>query len=266
MKKTRPTFWCITSLLAAVFLASCEGPAAAFSSSGTDSALTKRERRFAEGPQERPGLGTRWGENRNSSINVVSFRRANSSRPLAQAAIYYNDRAGINAMVGAMPLARRQPALPLPAAELLSVELRDGSDRLLPGIAFGDRWFVIGKEGERYVIVVHNRSDFRIEVVLSVDGLDVLDGRAASFRKRGYILPRGGTIRVEGFRKSGTAVAAFRFSSVRESYANRKHGETRNVGVIGIGAFHEEGTDPLSEEARRRLRADPFPGRFATPP
>src|SRR5205814_9322399 len=43
---------------------------------------------------------------------------------------------------------------------------------------------VVGEEGRRYSIVVRNRSDFRLEIVLSVDGLDVIDGRPASFRKR----------------------------------------------------------------------------------
>lgn len=67
----------------------------------------------------------------------------------------------------------------------------------------------------------------RLEVVLSVDGLDVLDGGPASFRKRGYVVPSHGQISVDGFRQSTDAVAAFRFSSVRESYANQKYGETR---------------------------------------
>jgi len=56
---------------------------------------------------------------------------------------------------------------------------------------------------------------------------------------------------------------------VRNSYSNQKHGETRNVGVIGVAAFNERGTSPASwpiGDTRSRLQADPFPGRFATPP
>jgi hypothetical protein len=49
---------------------------------------------------------------------------------------------------------------------------------MLPGLIVGDRWFVVGEEGRRYSIVVRNRSDFRLEIVLSVDGLDVIDGPA----------------------------------------------------------------------------------------
>src|SRR5207237_5653154 len=154
-----------------------------------------------------------------------------------------------------------------PAAALVTTELRDQSGRMLPGLIVGDRWFVVGEEGRRYSIVVRNRSDFRLEIVLSVDGLDVIDGRPASFRKRGYILDPHQRLVVEGFRQSTEAASAFRFGPVRESYAAEKYHHTRNVGVIGIALFNEVGSDPwTNEEVRRRLKANPFPGRFATPP
>jgi hypothetical protein len=59
------------------------------------------------------------------------------------------------------------------------VGLKDQSGRFLPGLIVGDRWFVVGEEGRRYSMVVRNKSHLRLEVVLSVDGLDVLDGRKA---------------------------------------------------------------------------------------
>ena len=138
---------------------------------------------------------------------------------------------------------------------------------MLPGLIVGDRWLVVGEEGRRYSIVVRNRTDLRLEIVLSVDGLDVIDGRTASFRKRGYIVNPHRKLVVEGFRQSTEAVAAFRFGPVRESYAVEKHHNTRNVGVIGIALFNEAGSNPWTDEqVRRRLKANPFPGRFATPP
>ncbi|HEV3393683.1 MAG TPA: hypothetical protein VG103_09285, partial [Chthoniobacterales bacterium] len=74
-------------------------------------------------------------------------------------------------------------------------------------------------------------------------------------------------LKVDGFRQSTEAVAAFRFSPVRESYAAEKYHNTRNVGVIGIALFSEVGTNPWTEpEVQKRLNANPLPGRFATPP
>ena len=170
-------------------------------------------------------------------------------------------------MTGTVASQRSVPILGEPAAALVTIELRDQRGRMLPGLIVGDRWFVVGEEGRRYSIMVRKRSDFRLEIVLSVDGLDVIDGRPASFRKRGYIVGPHRKLVVEGFRQSTDAVAAFRFGPVRESYAAEKYHNTRNVGVIGIALFNEVGSDPwTSEEVRRRLKANPFPSRFATPP
>lgn len=222
---------------------------------------------YAQPPQDHPGLGTRWGENRASTATQVRFVRANPGQPLAAAAVFYNDRSGIDAMVRASALRRVMPELPSSAATLVSFSVRDQSGRLLPGVGVGDRWFVVGDEGRRYAIVVKNRSNVRLETVLSVDGLDVLDGRPASWQKRGYIIAPRGTLVVDGFRRSLDTVAAFRFSPVRESYAQEKYRDTRNVGVIGLAVFDEEGSSPFTgREIKRRLQADPFPHQFATPP
>lgn len=253
-----------TLVFGVLVLASCETappPSAQFRSTATESAAAART--------ERPGLGTGWGETRTSRVLETEFRRADPRTPLALASIYYNDPAGVLAMAGSVSPRRRVPVLSGPVAALVTVGLRDQSGRFLPGLIFGDRWFVAGEEGGRYSISVRNRTGLRLEVVLSVDGLDVMDGRAASFTKRGYIIAPHGEINVQGFRRSLDEVAAFRFSSVRNSYANRKYGDTRNVGVIGVAVFNEYGTDPwTSEEVRRRLKANPFPGDsgFATPP
>jgi hypothetical protein len=224
---------------------------------------------FAGAPaQERPGLGTKWGEDRRSVIGSVVFRRDKPARPIARAAIYYNDPEGVRAMAEAVEPRRTWPILPERTRRLVSFALQDQSGRILPGLSAGGRWFVIGEEGRRYSIVLRNETSYRLEAVMSVDGLDVMDGQPASLGKRGYILQPHQRIVVEGWRRSMQSVAAFRFSSVRDSYAERKHGDSRNVGVIGVAIFNERGTDPYSDdEVDRRLRAEPFPGGgFATPP
>ncbi len=262
MKFNRPQFRAGWLLILALILASCASPPppTRSRSAGADSA-------FAQPPQDRPGLGTRWGETRRSLVDATSFQRATPKRPLASAGIYYNDRPGIEAMAAASQLRRTWPVIFGPAASLVSVAVKDQSGRILPGLTVGDRWFVVGEEGRRYSIVVRNLTELRLEVVLSVDGLDVLDGRPASVRKRGYVIAPRGTLVVDGFRQSAEAVAAFRFSPVRESYAQEKYGDSRNVGVIGIAIFNEQGTYPWTDrEVKKRLKADPFPNRFATPP
>ena len=161
------------------------------------------------------------------------------------------------------PWSTRQP---FSAGSIASIGVKS-KGRYLKAYSTGSDPVVIGKSGERYSIYVKNRTDQRIEVVLSVDGLDVQDGKSASHRKRGYVIAPHRTLEVEGFRRSYESVAAFRFGAVDDSYVGRSTGSTRNVGVIGAAVFREKGNN----DWHIRKDADPFPGergsgQFAKPP
>ncbi|MEZ4398624.1 MAG: hypothetical protein R3B06_01300 [Kofleriaceae bacterium] len=101
------------------------------------------------------------------------------------------------------------------------------------------RYYVRGAANRAYTIRVTNPTARRVEAVVSVDGLDVIDGENGDTRKRGYIVPAYGEVRIDGWRTSLENVAAFRFSSVTGSYAGRK-GKARNVGVIAVALFDEQ--------------------------
>ena len=148
----------------------------------------------------------------------------------------------------------------------LTAGLKSGRGGYLKSFkARGDTFFV-GEEGDRYVIALKNNTPARLEVVVSVDGLDVLDGKRASFTKRGYLIEPLGSLTIDGFRRSNSQVAAFRFSSVADSYAART-GSDRNVGVIGIAVFPEHGRDPFSmPDTHLRKTAEPFAREYAQPP
>ena len=120
--------------------------------------------------------------------------------------------------------------------------LRDNGEAL-PTYGQKDRFYVQGNANERYVIRISNPTERRVEAVVSVDGLDVIDGENGDLRKRGYIVPAYGETRIEGFRTSQADVATFRFSSVSGSYAGQK-GKARNVGVIAVALFEEQAAPP----------------------
>jgi hypothetical protein len=107
-----------------------------------------------------------------------------------------------------------------------------------PSFFHAGETYVMGQMGERYTLRVWNRSGRRIEAVVSVDGRDVVDGRPADVRKRGYLVPAWGFVDIDGWRLSQRQAAAFRFTSVADSYAGRM-GSARNVGVIGVAVFPE---------------------------
>jgi len=220
-------------------------------------------------PTDRPGLGTEWGESRSSSITTVAFQRAEPTNPFGMASLFYNDEEGARASASLAGFRRTSGGMNPVAGGALLIGLRDESGAFLNGFVAGEKSFVVGEAGRRYSIVIRNRTPNRVECVVSVDGLDVIDGRSGAFNKRGYLVQPHGELEIDGFRQSVEAVAAFRFGSVRGSYAGQKTGDTRNVGVIGFAFFHERGTNPFpftQDEAHRRQDANPFPGQFATPP
>jgi hypothetical protein len=225
-------------------------------------------RRAEPAPEARPGLGTAWGETRESRTSTAPFVRDNGSSPFQTAVMYYNDREGANAMARASDYRASDRGVSTIMGGALTVSLRGESGRVLPGFFAGGRQYVIGEAGTRYVVLVQNNTGYRFECVATVDGLDVIDGQAGSFSKRGYLVQPYATLEIEGFRRSAEAVAAFRFSSVRGSYAQRSGQGDANVGVIGIALFNEKGTNPTwsPEEVNRRHNANPFPGQYATPP
>ena len=203
-------------------------------------------------------------------------RRGRPWRPArGRAVIYYTDAEGIASARGfALPGNHAR----LGGSYFVRASLLGEGGRRLPmgfraGLFAPNEYRAVGRPGERYVIRLENGSDARMEFVVSVDGLDVLDGRGAALDKRGYVVEPGRSLVVAGWRTARNEVAAFRFTSVRGSYAQRSTGASRNVGVIGLAAFPERGSDPrpfLEREQDRRRRADPFPGDrgpgFAPPP
>jgi hypothetical protein len=212
--------------------------------------------------EERPGLATGYGESIRSEWNRQSFVRASSS-PAGTSVMYYNDREGIEAMSGGL---ERAGAMRKAAGGRVEWGIRGGMGYLPAYETYswrsdGGRRFVVGREGSHYSIVVKNLCKSRLELITSVDGLDVIDGKAASFVKRGYVISPGETLEIEGWRTSPDSVARFRFSSVAGSYANLRHGEHRNVGVIGLAVFDEKGVDPwkwMPDEVKDRFAASPF--------
>ena len=135
------------------------------------------------------------------------------------------------------------PCEPIATSGNATVEVVDGNGRKLASYGQGGQVWVLGQMGDRYAIRIRNSSGERIEAVVSVDGRDAIDGKSASWQKRGYLVQPWGEILVDGFRVSNQDVAAFRFSSISDSYASRT-GSARDVGVIGVAIFRERYTPP----------------------
>ncbi len=242
---------------------------AAPSAPRSEAAGASADRAYEPAPaKERPGLGTEWGETRESRVSSAPFEREAWNTPLSTSSLFYNDEAGVSAMLGREGAQRQQRTDGISAGRgAVTIRVVDSSGAPLPTVAAGGRSYVVGDDGQRYAIRIENRTGARFEAIATVDGLDVIDGQSGSFEKRGYLVGPWATVEIDGFRQSNDAVAAFRFGRVRDSYA-AKRGNDRNVGVIGIAIFQERGSAwPWNQrELERRDGADAFPGRFAPPP
>ncbi|WP_305037335.1 hypothetical protein, partial [Anaeromyxobacter sp. SG66] len=151
------------------------------------------------------------------------------------------------ALLCAVPGARataRPPERPAQAGPY-SIQLTDEEGRALPTFSHRGRTYVLGSLGGRYLVRVRNDSGRRVEVVVSVDGRDVIDGRPATWTKRGYLVEGWSEVAIDGFRTSRESVAAFRFSSVPRSYAALT-GDARDVGVVGVAVFPERELRPVA--------------------
>jgi hypothetical protein len=218
-------------------------------------------------PENRPGLGTEWGETRSSHVRDVSFFRADPDRPFAVASLFYNDRPGVEALAG---YHGGGPSFHEFATRggILTVSIHDGNGSPLEALNVGGRTYVVGQAGERYTISITNHTAHRFELVATVDGLDVINGRPGDLTNRGYVILPYATLDIDGFRQTHDEVATFRFGRVADSYAAQT-GSARNVGVIGLAFFSERGDEYSEQELETRDTANPFPAadpRFARPP
>ena len=210
-----------------------------------------------EGAESRPGLAAGFGEKKESLARPESFVRA-EVEPAGRDMLFYNDGRGLTAM--ALDARPASPSRTV-AGGLVEWGLK-GSFGFWP--TFEDvegRRYVRGREGRPFSIYLKNLSRSRLELVVSVDGLDVMDGRPASVKKRGYLLRPGESITIDGWRTSESEVARFEFTSVGASYAQQRHGDARNAGVIGLAVFREKGVDPwewMPGEVRQRRGAQAF--------
>jgi len=102
----------------------------------------------------------------------------------------------------------------------------------------GRAYLPVPRPGAEYEIRVRNHGARRVVAVVSVDGLSVISGQAASETDSGYLVDPAGHILIKGWRRNLDSVAAFRFVDREKSYASLV-GKPENIGVIGLAAIEE---------------------------
>jgi hypothetical protein len=215
---------------------------------------------LAKRNKSRPGLATKAGDETWSAVADLPFYRKTTGQPDAVDSFHYNDETGARAMAEALGGGHRRSGSFSMAGGRLDVALKGTYSGPYQRYEAAGKRIVIGTPGSSYGILLSNRTKHAVEVVASVDSLDVMDGKTASVRKRGYIIPAKSELAIEGFRVNAQKVKSFVFGSVDASAA-AKAGVARNVGVIGLAVYDEdEAQAKLARlvESQKRGAADPF--------
>lgn len=99
-------------------------------------------------------------------------------------------------------------------------------------------------EGE-YEIRLTNTSLSRRLAVVSVDGINVIDGKDAGYEGSGYVLNALQSMTIKGFLRSNSECARFTFAAAGGSYAAQTGRGTKNTGMIGVAVFDEKPKPPV---------------------
>ncbi len=197
-------------------------------------------------------LGTKWGDDVDSQVTKVDLRRVDEE-PIEQMQVRYANKDYAGRAINSMSLVAGKVDFSVA-----------GDDGNLSIYRDAGKYFVRGQAGQAYRLVYQNNSDKTYEIVASVDGLDVMDGSAASRYSDGYVLYPNDELVIEGFRKSESAVASFIFSKPESAYAaNTDSGSIDNTGIIGTVIY--ELYDP-SKPKSQQPQAFPADYGYSKPP
>jgi hypothetical protein len=107
-----------------------------------------------------------------------------------------------------------------------------------------DRRYFEAVRGRDYALRVRNRTGGRVGVLVSVDGLNVVNGERSRHRRDEamYVLDPWETATIRGWRSSLDEVRRFVFVDEERSYASRTGQANGDMGWIRVLAFAERGT------------------------
>ncbi len=129
--------------------------------------------------------------------------------------------------------------------DAVEVEVRSDGGRSMPLYPAGWRFpnrraYLEAVKGENYSIIVRNRLDRRVGVVVAVDGRNIISGKKSWLRnsERMYILEPYGTGEYTGWRTGMDTINRFYFTSAGDSYA-AAFNDRSAMGVIAVAVYPE---------------------------
>lgn len=103
-----------------------------------------------------------------------------------------------------------------------------------------EQTFIEGRKNSSFELRIRNNTWTDAEIVVTVDGLSVINGKPGGPGSDGYLVRARNEIIIPGWRLNNDSVAEFVFCDKSRSYVSQMGKDTANAGVIGFMIFEEE--------------------------
>ena len=152
---------------------------------------------YTQPPTVRPGSDIVMGESYASRKVATNFQRAGGNIPSADVVLHYTGEAGARALPASHRLPRgADDARADVGGGYVALNVKERFQGPLPLISAGGKNYVVIKEGREHFFAIHNALRQPVEVVISINGQALVDGQAASYRRRGYVIDPGTSVSV----------------------------------------------------------------------
>jgi hypothetical protein len=121
--------------------------------------------------------------------------------------------------------------------------------------------YLEAKKGERYAVVIRNKTPERIGVVVAVDGRNIISGKRSDLKNTEdmYIVSAYDQGRYDGWRTDKDTVHRFYFTEPGDAYSMKTFNDTSAMGVIAVAVYREKDRPRQIEEKLKRESAPAAP-------
>ncbi len=143
---------------------------------------------------------------------------------------------------------------------MISIRLQDERGRRLPAVECGGHLIVLGAAGQACQLVVKNETDVPVEILPSMDGLDLETGAPTDLERRGRIVPpRDKTVFATISGGDGKA-EPLRFREVADTGALYRTSPGGTLGSIAVAVFLPKGANSFESRPSLERRKPALPG------
>jgi len=198
----------------------------------------------------------------------LEWVRQVEARPQLVARCYYGPPEVIRTMIEELQdVARPVRGLTRFGNGAVAVGFKDERGRWMQAVECGGMLLVEGMEGQAFQLVVENKTDVILELLPSVDGLDLDTGAPLELTSRGRLVPPRARVLFGLINGPEGKAEPLRFRAVSGPQALYQISTTGTLGAVQVAIFLGAGTDTFDSRPplARRNHARTFPQRRHEP-